>query len=548
MVKRRLYLMALVVSMLTFLPTHYASAHPLGNFSVNRYSRLELSQKFIEIHYVVDMAEVPALQERGVIDSDRDGTVSNEEYDLYLETKAEKLSEGLHLTINGNAAFLKAISKELTFPPGQGGLLTQRLALTLEAPVSPSTQGKPWVLDYNDHNYSGRLGWKEIIVQPLPGVELLESNIPNQDKSDALREYPEELLNTPLDIQNARLRFIPNENAATAPDKKAVQPGTINNGTENQFSKLITAQNLTLPVMLIAFFTALGLGAVHSLSPGHGKTIVAAYLVGSRGTPKHAIFLGAVVTLTHTIGVFALGLVTLFASRYILPQQLYPWLSTLSGLIVMLIGATLFTRRLSFLRNGNAHSHSHDHPHHHHHGHKYILEKEEHNRHVHDHHHFDEHVSHSHTHAYDHSSRYHPHDIRSRDKDAAVGHSHDNAPHHHGHFHLPPGMDESPVTLRSLLALGISGGILPCPSALVVLLGAISLQRVGFGLLLIIAFSIGLAGVLTGIGLVFLKGRQMLGRFGLASPLLRFLPVGSAAFVAILGAGITFNAIRQFTN
>ena len=543
---RTLLLLFVAAFLPGFLLTQYVSAHPLGNFSVNRYSRLELSQKLIRIHYVVDMAEIPALQERGLIDTNRDGTISDEECDRYLAAKTKKLSESLDLVINGENASLKMISKELTFPPGQGGLLTQRLTMTLETSMAPFSKDKPWELDYNDHNYSDRLGWKEIIAQSFQDVELLESNIPKQDKSDELRKYPKELLYKPLEVQNARLQFVPNADASIVSDKKAMRSGTIIHA-EDRFSKLITTQNLTLPVVLIALFVAMGLGAMHSFSPGHGKTIVAAYLVGSRGTPRHALFLGATVTLTHTIGVFALGLVTLFASRYVLPEQLYPWLGTLSGLIVVGIGAMLFVRRLIILLNGNSHSHHHNHGNSHD-SYDHTHEQEEHNNHVNDHHHSDERDRHSHLHSHNNNPHAHSHDLHYHENDFSVGHHHDNDPHHHGHSHLSHGMDGSPVTWRSLLALGISGGILPCPSALVVLLGAISLHRVGFGLILIIAFSIGLAGVLTGIGLLFLKGRQMLSRFGMTSPMLRFLPVGSAIFITFLGIGITLNALRQFVN
>ena len=513
---RSSFLLLIVAFLVTSLTARYALAHPLGNFSVNRYSRLELSEKTIRVYYIVDMAEIPTLQERGVIDTDRNGTISDEERDRYLREKAEELYEGLDLVINGETAPLKLISWELTFPPGQGGLLTQRLIMTLEASLPPFLEGDPWEVAYNDANYQDRLGWKEIIAQPFRGIELLESNIPEQDTSDELRKYPEELLYKPLEMQNARLRLVPKVDAAVVADKKALRPDVVH--AEDRFSRLITTPELTFPVVLIALFVAMGLGAVHSLSPGHGKTIVAAYLIGSRGASKHALFLGATVAITHTIGVFALGLVALFASRYILPEQLYPWLGTLSGLIVVGIGLTFFVRRLRILRTGDIHDHDH------HHGHDHTYQH-----------------SGQHNHSHEHGLAVHHH---HGDNPHDHGHVHD--PHHHGHSHLRPGMDGSPITWRSLLALGISGGILPCPSALVVMLGAISLDRVGFGLILIIAFSIGLAGVLTAIGLLFLKGKQMLSRFGMTSPLLRFLPVGSAFIIVLLGVVLTINALIQF--
>ncbi len=180
--------------------------------------------------------------------------------------------------------------------------------------------------------------------------------------------------------------------------------------------------------MLAALAAALFWGAAHALSPGHGKAVVTAYLVGQRGTPWHAVLLGLIVTATHTIGVFTLGFVTLALSQFIVPDQLYPWLNLASGLLVVSIGASVLVARA---RHARAHSHGHEHHHH----------------------------------------------------------------HHHDHADAAPSM-------RSLLAVGVSGGLLPCPSALVVLLAAISLHRIAFGLLLIVAFSAGLALSITVIGLV----------------------------------------------
>jgi ABC-type nickel/cobalt efflux system permease component RcnA len=249
---------------------------------------------------------------------------------------------------------------------------------------------------------------------------------------------------------------------------------------KDSFAQLVSAKELSYPVMMLSLLVAMFLGAGHALTPGHGKTVVAAYLVGSRGTAKHAVFLGLTVTATHTAGVFALGFIAMFASKYILPGDLYPWLSLVSGLIVVFIGVSLLTTRI----RGAWGNHRHD----------------------------------------------------------GYGHSHvhtdGEGDHVHGpgtHSHLPPGADGSPVTWKKLTALGISGGLLPCPSALVVLLSAIALGRIAFGLLLIVAFSAGLAGVLTGIGLLMVHAKRLFERFSTTGPLVRWLPVFSAAVVSVIG-------------
>jgi ABC-type nickel/cobalt efflux system permease component RcnA len=244
------------------------------------------------------------------------------------------------------------------------------------------------------------------------------------------------------------------------------------------------------------------------MSPGHGKTVVGLYLIGSRGTARHAAFLGLTVTITHTAGVFALGVATLLASEYVVPERLFLILTLVSGAIVVGIGFSLLIRRLRGVLGWLSYGHGHTHD------------------------------GQRHTHAYD--SHSHP-----LDHDHAIDPA---MPHSHGgriHSHLPPGADGSPVSWRSLLALGISGGILPCPSALVVLLAAISLHRVGYGLLLVVAFSLGLAGVLTVVGLAFVHTGRLVKSIGSFDGLTRVLPVFSALVITCAGAVICYGALDQ---
>ncbi len=242
--------------------------------------------------------------------------------------------------------------------------------------------------------------------------------------------------------------------------------------------------NLTLTGLGIAFL----FGSSHALTPGHGKTMVAAYLVGSRGTPKHAVLLGFVTTLTHTLGVFAFGLLALLASQYVLPEQLYPILSFVSGITVCGVGFWLLDSRL----------HPHD-----------------------DHHH---HPHHPHTHHHD-----------------DPPHSHHHHVHHHDHSHHH--LAENPMTLPSLVALGIAGGIVPCPSALVLLLSAIALHQATYGMLLVSAFSLGLASVLIAIGLLVVYARQWFYLLPSGNALQQQLPIVSAIAVILVGAVLTACAV-----
>ncbi len=225
-------------------------------------------------------------------------------------------------------------------------------------------------------------------------------------------------------------------------------------------------------MLLLLLLAALGWGALHALSPGHGKAMVAAYLVGTRGTARHAVALGATVTVTHTIGVFALGLVTFALSQYVLPEDLYPWLTLASGLMVAGVGAGVLRARMRSararaVRDAHAHHHGHDHDH-----------------------------DHEHAHSHGHDGHAHGHDGHT--------HGHDGHAHGHGHSHLPqePGM-------RGIVAMGAAAGLIPCPSALVVLLAAISQHQVALGLLLILAFSLGLAATLTVLGLAVVSARRL---------------------------------------
>lgn len=486
-----------------------ADAHPLGNFTVNQYSRLELGRDAILVRYIVDMAEIPAFQERQAIDSDGDGQVGDAESAAYLAQQSPALLAGLRLAVNGAPAALKVVEQTLSFPEGQGGLLTLRMTFDLRAEAAGATQ--PLAIEYRDDNFAERIGWREVIVRAGDGVALRDSSVPAQDQSDELRTYPADMLTSPLDVREARASATFGATAGTVPAGSAEQPAGAR--VPDAFANLIASRELTPAAIALALLLALLLGAGHALTPGHGKTIVAAYLVGARGTVRHAIFLGVTTTVTHTAGVFALGFVTLWISNYILPEQLYPWLEFISGVLVVGIGLMLFRGRLIGLLRGKAtsgrfhaddHDHGHDHSHDHDHSHGH---------------------SHGHSHDHDHT------------------HDHDHGPH--GHSHMPPGADGSPVTWRGLLALGISGGLLPCPSALVVLLSAIALHRVAFGMLLIVAFSVGLAGVLTGIGLLLVYARRLFDRFPTNGRLLQVLPVASAAFVTLAGLAITAGALVQ---
>jgi ABC-type nickel/cobalt efflux system permease component RcnA len=496
---------ALVVAALALLVPTASSAHPLGNFTVNHFTRIEVSGDHLYLLYVLDMAEIPTFQDRKRVEA------AGEE--AYGRELAARLREGLTLTVAGDRAELTEIGRELTFPEGVGGLLTTRVELVLDAGPVPAGDG-PLELTYRDGNDADRLGWNEIVVVAEAGATIGSAGVPASSISGELRAYPADLLQSPLDVREASARITAGTAAGTPPaltgGGEATSPVSISQQTEGGFTSLISNEKLSVGVILVSLLVAMFWGAVHALSPGHGKAIVAAYLIGTRGTPRHALYLGAIVTVTHTIGVFTLGLVTLALSELIVPDDLYPWLNLASAVLVVGVGVTVLRMRiLDWVRRRHAGSHHHGHAHDHYHGHE--------------HHH-----GHSHEHGHD-----HPH---SHDHDHGHSHAHD-------HQHVP----EPGTGWRGLVAVGISGGLLPCPSALVVLLAAISLQRVGYGLVLIVAFSLGLAATISAIGLLAIGARRTFSRMSFQGPVVRLLPAVSALVIVAVGLAMTVRALPQLT-
>ena len=340
-------------------------------------------------------------------------------------------------------------------------------------------------------------------------------------------------------------------------------------GETDALSDMLRSEELSLGLIVGALALALFLGAAHGLEPGHGKTIVAAYLVGTRGTVGNALFLGGVVALTHTSSVILLGLVALFASQYILPEQIFPWLGTASGLLIMGLGTWLLVNHLRGRGPGHSHAHRehlhghtheeehlHEHVHSHAHGaylHGHTHEEEYLHEHVHGHTHEEEylhehvhshaHEEHHHGHGHSHGEEHHHGHGHSHEEEHHGHHDHPHGEHHHGHGHTHEIPDK--VTLGSLLTLGISGGIVPCTGALVILLLAVALHRVAFGLLLLVAFSVGLAAVLIAVGVLIVKARPLVERFSGDGRWIQRLPIASAVVIIVVGCAITFRTLMH---
>jgi ABC-type nickel/cobalt efflux system permease component RcnA len=477
-----------------------AGAHPMGNFSVNHYARISVRAQGIEILYVLDLAEIPTFE---LLQKwDLTGAAPHAEIERHARIQAREWIRDLGVHANGRSIEPHLDSVEVTTAEGAGSMQVMRVNMRLSLPVAA---GK---LDYEDRNYPGRAGWKEIAIAAGAGAELDKATERDLDRSHALTAYPQDPTLAPPQDLTASLEWtaaaprearrkrpeivaLPAPAGASVPTAPvpthASAPGTVVRG--DYLSRLLHEREIPLRMVLLGMVVAFSLGAIHALSPGHGKTIVAAYLVGSRGTFNHAVFLGGMVTFTHTISVFFLGFVTLFLSQYVLPEKIYPVLGAVSGMSIVWIGAIMLYKRAKRL---TGHDHSHDYHH-----------------------------EHDHEHGQDHS----------------------HGPHSHSH------VPEGDVTLGSLIALGASGGLVPCPSALVLLLSSIALGRVGLGLILLVSFSVGLAVVLMTIGVAVLYAKHLLPDNEKAArhPAFRLIPVFSAALIVCIGlvmTGVSLGVIR----
>lgn len=487
----------LAAALLALGPRAAAHAHPLGNFTINRYARIEVYGNALRVVYVLDYAEIPTFQLQETIDTDGDGAMSVAELDRHRAVAAGEHAAAMELTLDGRPVSLALVDSLGLVSPGQGGLNVLRETFVYQADVSNRATG---TVSYADHNFEGRAGWREIVVRPAPGTDAWVDPALLPDRSDELRSYPTDSLSSAPEMTGVQFEWTPGT-GPQAPDGAEI--ASVATGRSNSGFASLLERHQSLGIIVLSMLAAFGFGALHALGPGHGKTVVAAYLVGSRGTARHAIALGATVTATHTATVYILGLVTLTLSEFIVPERLYLYLGVASGAMVVAMGLALFVSRVRPRHRDDAVRGTHRHG---------FFGR-----------------AHSHGHESEHRER----TIRDATQDQD----------HHG----------PAVSWRGLLTLGVSGGLLPCPSAIVVMLAAISIGQIAFGMLLIVAFSLGLAGVLSAVGIALVFGKRLseksdfvrrIHRPGMARAV-AFLPLLSAAGVTLAGALITFQAWNQ---
>lgn len=463
-----------------------ASAHPLGNFTVNHLSRLTVANGALHVRYVLDMAEIPTFAlDRSL---DPHGTPPHAVLARWAGEHARTIAPQLHATADGQSLTLTPVATTVATRPGAGGLPTLYLTADYAVPLGSGAHR----IAYDDDTEPGRLGWKDVVA----GTQ--------REPTDALRTYPSALLGSPRARTSLVADVAPSGavtvDASASADLSGDATGTAPLARMNGLSDVL-ARGAGDPLVVIgALLLAIVLGALHALEPGHGKTLLAVSLVGARATPRQALILAAALTVAHTAGVLALGALLLVAAQWIVPEQVYSWVTLGSGVLVTLLGARAVAREIR-RRLPFAHAHPHAHAH-----------------------------THPHQHAHVHTGGAHHH------------HHHGAEPHGHGDVddvaharsHAIPGT--APLTFRSAVLAAASGNIAPCPAALVVLLAAISLHRIGYGMVLIVAFSLGLAAVLTGLGIAVVRSAAWLVARPRFDRVTRFAPLVTAFAIATVGS------------
>lgn len=506
---RVLTVLGLAIVFVIAVPT-LASAHPLGNFTINRYAGVVVRADVARIDYVVDSAEIPTFQILPSIDHDGDGALDATESRAYRASACGRLVNKLLLAVDGLRVPLTVGESGLSLLAGQAGLQTLRLECRFDGPLAVSSSEHS--LTFRDENLLDRAGWREITLRG-DGATLDGSTVPAHSISRRLTTYPQDRLQSPLDERSARATFTPEVDAAPALDSPLprLPDNPVSRGFDSltdSFTGSVGRRDLTVGVALVALAVGLLLGAIHAAVPGHGKAVMAAYLVGERGTMRDGLLIGLTVAATHTVGVLLLGLF-LAASQAFAPEKLYPWLTAASGVAFAALGVGILVRALRLRRLGP----------------RALLDGH--------HHHgaFDGADGHGHGHSHGH--------------DDGHGHGHDEHPDddEHPDHHEP----KAALSRRELVTLGVAGGLVPTPSAIVVLLGASAIGRAWFGVLLVVAYGLGMAGTLVAAGLLLGWARNRMDLRTKGERLLRlaaFLPIATSVIVItaglfIIGRGVS---------
>jgi nickel/cobalt transporter (NicO) family protein len=429
-----------------------AAAHPLGNFTINVAAVITVAPGEVRVRYAVDMAEIPTFQELRRIDVDADGDASSEELEAWGEATGARIASQLDVRADGGGVGLTQAAATAELRPGQGGLQTLRLDVELTGSIP-----RHGSISVEDGTYPDRVGWREISAVGADGLAVTRSSVPTSSRSRMLSSYPDDLLSSPLEVRSATFSYGPGEQASTGGSRSSAGARP---DTGGPLADLVARPNLTLGVVLVSLLAAAGIGAVHGLAPGHGKTVTAAYMIGAGGRIRQAVGAGLAVAVMHTGSVLVLGLVVALAERAFPAERVYPVLTAVAGATAVALGIGLLIRR-----------------------------------------------------------------FRARH-------------HHHDHRHR----DHAPLSRRGLAALAVSGGLLPSPSAVLVLVAAMALSRAAFGIALVGAFGLGLAASLASVAIVAVRLNDAASR-RLPSRAAAALPFAGAGAIVVAGSIVAWGGL-----
>lgn len=460
-----------------------AFAHPLGNFTINHLARIHLAPRTMHVHYVLDLAEIPTFQ---IMHAPAFAPKT------WADAESKVVQNALDIEVDGVRAGLVAGKTAVRTRPGAGGLPI--LYWTGEFSTE-LTGARSHAVSVTDHVYEDRrIGWKDITV----GSET--------EPTQELQVYPSALIGSPRTITSASFSVTgAGQIAKVRHDSSDVpqQASTVSIVSQTLLSQMFLRTDQGPLWILITILAAFGFGALHAIEPGHGKALLAFTLVGARATTKQAAILAASLTFAHTIGVILLGVVLFFVTGFV-PETIYPWITLVSGVAIAIIGGRALARYIRGIQpfahahvHQHAEAHAHEHPHEH---------------------------GHSHTEAHGHD---HSHPVLADD---SLTHTHNGTTH----SHVVPG--SQPLNFKSAVWAAMSGGIAPCPAAIILLIAAVNSHRIGYGLLLIVIFGLGLASVLTGLGLAVVHGAAWISSNAKYERVIRYGPLASAALISIIGS------------
>jgi nickel/cobalt exporter len=545
--RRRLLLLLGVAASVAavIVPARPASAHPLGNFTVNHLDQLRLRADGVIVDAVVDMAEIPTAQALPDVDTDRNDDASTAERDAYAQDRCAQLARAQVLTIDGANQVLVLEQALFDYTPGQAGLPASRLECSLRVQAQLVAGSE---VHFRDDFAPGRIGWREVVAAG-DGVELRASDVLTTSVTDGLRTYPDEQLNNPPKVTEATVTVgaVSGARAGAGSDgRRAIDDlGMAARGpaagplerVQQLFEDLVGRRDLTWPVGLAAVGLAMLLGVSHALLPGHGKTIMAAYIAGSEGTTRDAVLVGATVTGTHTSGVLLLGL-ALTLSTALAGEVVIGWLGVVSGVFVVGLGVALL---VGTIRRGGRSRWSLESHHHGPFGHGHGAHTHG-SGHTHTHGHGGGHSHDGHTHGGGHS---HTH---------GGGHSHDGHSHDEDTVESMPATRQRAISRLGLVGMGAAGGLVPSPSALIILLSTIALGRTAFGVLLVLAYGVGMAATLTAAGVLLVRvrdrwvNRLTQGASRLSDRWRRVMPYATTSLIIVVGAGLTLRSVGGLTS